>query len=55
MAAGSVDQCFPDWAYGHTSYSVPSAALLGLVGLACPAVGYQGHAKGHPHPAVGRP
>lgn len=53
MAAGSVDQCFPDWAYGHPSYSLPSAALLGLVGLPCPAVCYQGHAKGPPTPSSG--
>lgn len=50
MAAGSVDQCFPDWAYGHTLHSLPSAALLGLP---CSPVGYRGHAKGPPTPSSG--
>ena len=53
MAAGSVDQCFPDWAYSHTSYSLPNAALPGPAGLPCPAVGHQGPAKGPPTPSSG--
>lgn len=55
MAAGSVDQCFPDWAYGHTSYSLPSVALPGP--LACPAQQWAIKAmqKGHSHPVVDHP
>ncbi|KAK5852397.1 hypothetical protein PBY51_023867 [Eleginops maclovinus] len=30
MAAGSLDQCFPDWAYGHSSSSLPSVSLPAL-------------------------
>lgn len=53
MAAGSVDQCIPDWAYGHTSYSLPSVAMPGPAGLPCPAAGLQGCAKGPPTSSSG--
>lgn len=44
----SEHECFPDWAYGHTSYTLSSDTLPGLTKLPCPTVGHQGYGKkGH--------
>lgn len=40
MAAGSVHQCLPDWAFGHTLDSLPAVVLLHPTGLPCTAVGH---------------
>lgn len=53
MAAGSVDQCIADWAYGHNSCFLLSVALPDPDGLPCPAAGHQGHAKGPPKSSSG--